>query len=176
MSRGVSQMDTTKETIIEAFLTVLSEKDFEKLSVTEIIQKAGYSRSTFYLYYADKYDLLDETRKIINNKLLSFYSSESKWAKNVTYHLCFHILNYRSFYKMEFSDATAILHLSNQLASHLFDVFNDWDYAIFASYGTIGYLHKWLKDGFIISPNEASEKLLKIGLTNWRAELEDIQF
>lgn len=40
-------MKIGKETIIEAFLQLLHKKSFEELSVKEIIQKAGFSRSTF---------------------------------------------------------------------------------------------------------------------------------
>lgn len=57
--------------------------------------------------------------------------------------------------------------LSNKLATHLLKVYGDQDYAIFASYGTIGYLSFWVKDEFLISPTEVAEKLLKIGFTNW---------
>lgn len=165
-------MDQTKEAITESFLILLSEKNFENLSVTAIIQKAGFSRSTFYLHFTDKYDLLDKVRITLNKKLLSFYHSDMKSANMVTYNLCLHILKYRSFYKMEFSDANAVLNLSNQLSNELDKAFDDWDYAIFASHGTVGYLNQWLKDGFQESPAEASEKLLKIGLTNWVEALE----
>ena len=48
--------------------------DFEKISVTNITQMAKISRSTFYLHYEDKYDLLDKMDKIIQDKerLLQF--------------------------------------------------------------------------------------------------------
>lgn len=166
-------MSTAKETIIDAFLQLLSKKKFEDLSVKEIIQKAGFSRSTFYLQFIDKNELLEEVRKTLNNKLLSFYNKElMEWGKPITYHLCLHILTYRSFYEMEFADANAIRNLSNKLADHLLKVFDDEDYAVFASYGTIGYLSHWIKEGFMLSPAEAADKLLKIGLTDWTKKLE----
>lgn len=165
-------MDYTKKIIIDAFLTLLSEKWFNDLSVTAIIQKAGFSRSTFYLHFNDKYELLNQVRKTLHDELLSFYQPGMPSSKVVTYNLCSHILKYRSFYKMEFSDANAVLNLSGQLADELDKAFGDRDYAIFASHGTVGYLNQWLKDGFLVSPAEASEKLLKIGLTNWAEALE----
>jgi AcrR family transcriptional regulator len=168
MSRGVSHLSNAKETIIEAFLQLLNHKKFEDLSVKEIIQKAGFSRSTFYLNFVDKYELMDEVRGMLNSKLLSFYVMVfNQFDKPITYYLCEHIFKYRSFYEVEFSDANFIRKLSNDLAIHLQKAFHDTDYAIFSSYGTIGFLSFWVKDGFVMSPAEAAEKLLKIGVTNW---------
>lgn len=168
MSRGVTQLKIGKEIIIEAFLQLLHEKSLDELSVKEIIQKAGFSRSTFYLHFADKYELMEEVRRTLNDRFLSFYEREfNQWGKPMTLHLCEHIFTFRSFYEYEFSDTNAARKLSNKLAAHLLQIFNDQDYAIFASYGTIGYLSFWTSDGFMMSPAEAAEKLLKIGLTNW---------
>jgi len=172
MSRGVTQLKIGKETIIEAFLQLLHEKTFEELSVKEIIQKAGFSRSTFYLHFADKYELMEDIRRTLNGHFLSFYEMEfNQWGKPMTLHLCEHIFKYRSFYELEFSDTSAIQKLSNRLAAHLLLIFDDQDYAIFASYGTIGYLTIWVKNSFEMSPAEAADKLLKIGLTNWTKKI-----
>lgn len=161
-------MNIGKETIIEAFLQLLQEKSFEELSVKQIIQKAGFSRSTFYLHFADKFELMEDVRRMLNNQFLSFYEMDlNQWEKPMTLYLCEHIFKYRSFYAFELADTDASRKLSNKLAAHLLQIFQDQDYAIFASYGTIGYLSFWVKDGFIMSPAEAAEKLLKIGLTNW---------
>ena len=161
-------MKLGKETIIEAFLALLYEKSLEELSVKEIIQKAGFTRSTFYLHFADKYELMEEVRRRLNDRFLSFYEMEfNQWGKPMTLHLCEHVFTFRSFYELEFSDTTAVQKLSNKLAAHLLQIFDDQDYAIFASYGTIGYLSFWARDGFLMSPGEAAEKLLKIGFTNW---------
>lgn len=148
MSKGVSQLKIGKETIIEAFLQLLHEKSLEELSVKEIIQKAGFSRSTFYLHFADKYELMEDVRRTLNGQFLSFYEMDfNKWGKPMTLHLCEHIFKFRSFYEMEFTDSNAIQKLSNKLAAHLLHIFDDKDYAIFASYGTTGYLTFWVKDG-----------------------------
>lgn len=173
MSRGVSQLRTAKESIIEAFLQLISEKSFQDLSVKEIVQRAGISRSTFYLHFTDKYELLEDVRRMLNERFLSFYQQDSFLGEQTItpYNICGHVFKHRSFYELEFEDANEIRKLSNKLATHLLNVFGDQDYAIFASYGTIGYLSFWVRDGFIISPGEAAEKLLKIGFTDWTRSL-----
>ena len=39
------------EAICEAFLLVLKEKELDRISVSDIIKKAGIVRSTFYNHY-----------------------------------------------------------------------------------------------------------------------------
>lgn len=43
----------------EAFFALVCEKSFESLSVSEICDRSGYPRATFYNYFDDKYDLLN---------------------------------------------------------------------------------------------------------------------
>ncbi|WP_203334459.1 TetR/AcrR family transcriptional regulator [Planococcus beigongshangi] len=163
-------MKTTKETIMGAFLQLLADRQFDDLSVKDIVQKAAVSRSTFYLHFTDKYQLVDELRTTLNGQFLGLYS-EAAEASPVTEQICRHILSYWSFYRWEFSDAHTIHLLSNQLADRLHEVFNDTDYAIFASYGTIGYLSAWVTGGFQAGPVEAAEKLSKIAYTDWTEKL-----
>ena len=44
-----------------ALNSLLEKKKFEKISVNEILELAGISRSQFYRLFMDKYDLLDHT-------------------------------------------------------------------------------------------------------------------
>lgn len=50
----------TKNNLIDAFWELYCEKRIEKITVREIATKAGYNRSTFYEYFADVYDVLDQ--------------------------------------------------------------------------------------------------------------------
>ena len=67
----------TKESIRTAFLQQMGEAGFQKINVRSLTAKAGVNRSTFYLHYADKYELLDqvedellhEIRQIITDTL-----------------------------------------------------------------------------------------------------------
>lgn len=44
----------------EAFMTELSERAFEDITVKDICERAMVHRTTFYKYYADKYALLEQ--------------------------------------------------------------------------------------------------------------------
>ncbi|MGT2756366.1 dihydroxyacetone kinase transcriptional activator DhaS [Streptococcus ovuberis] len=49
----------TKKRIAKAFKSVLKNKDFEKVSVTDIMEVAQMRRQTFYSHFLDKYELLE---------------------------------------------------------------------------------------------------------------------
>lgn len=50
----------TKQNLIDAFWSLYCEKRIEKITVKEITQKAGYNRGTFYEYFIDVYDVLEQ--------------------------------------------------------------------------------------------------------------------
>lgn len=50
----------TKIVIAEAFFSLLREKGFARMCVTDICKTAQINRGTFYLHYEDKYALLGE--------------------------------------------------------------------------------------------------------------------
>ncbi|MBQ0037168.1 MAG: TetR family transcriptional regulator [Clostridiales bacterium] len=56
------RVQRTELFIKNAFLHLLDEQPFEKIQVNDIAQRAMINRSTFYLHYRDKYDLLEQLK------------------------------------------------------------------------------------------------------------------
>ncbi len=52
--------EATRKDFIYAFCECYKESPIEKITVKEISEKAGYSRVTFYNYFKDPYDLLNQ--------------------------------------------------------------------------------------------------------------------
>lgn len=50
----------TIERINEVFFDTLSKKALDKITVTEICAQTGINRSTFYRYYRDVYDIIEQ--------------------------------------------------------------------------------------------------------------------
>ncbi|GEP20207.1 TetR/AcrR family transcriptional regulator [Pediococcus argentinicus] len=50
----------TRKNIINSFIKLLGQKEFNKISITEITNMADVNRRTFYLHYVDIFELLDE--------------------------------------------------------------------------------------------------------------------
>ena len=50
----------SKKAIVTAFLELLSEKDYNDITVTDIALRADVNRKTFYNYYAGIHEVADE--------------------------------------------------------------------------------------------------------------------
>jgi AcrR family transcriptional regulator len=50
----------TKQSIKDSFIELVKEKGYNKVSVTDIVNKANINRNTFYLHYEDKEDLIKQ--------------------------------------------------------------------------------------------------------------------
>ena len=50
----------SKQMIRQAYMDLLQEKPYEKITATDIIQRADINRSTFYAHYPDARGILDE--------------------------------------------------------------------------------------------------------------------
>ena len=60
MSSQDRRITKTRKAIYAAFLQLLNQKDYESITVQEIIDLADVGRSTFYSHYESKELLLDE--------------------------------------------------------------------------------------------------------------------
>ena len=81
-------LSRTYNAIIDAFNRLIPEKDFHKISVEMIMETAGVSRSTFYRYFKDKYDVMNANFK----NLLDYYV-HPEHSSNYR-DLCYHIFKY----------------------------------------------------------------------------------
>lgn len=53
------RMTQTKQSLVNAFIKLVNEKDFEKITVLDLTKGAQVNRATFYAHFSDKYELLD---------------------------------------------------------------------------------------------------------------------
>lgn len=49
---------TAKEILAESFREIAEKKSVDKITVPEIVENCGYSKTTFYRLFQDKYDLM----------------------------------------------------------------------------------------------------------------------
>lgn len=62
----------TKAAIRKAFLDLLKEKPFNQITINDITKAAMINRSTFYLHYQDKYDLMEKLENEMVSSLEKF--------------------------------------------------------------------------------------------------------
>ncbi|MGO4950949.1 MULTISPECIES: TetR/AcrR family transcriptional regulator [Paenibacillus] len=53
------RMTHTKRSLINAFVNLVNEKDFEKITIADLTKGAQVNRATFYAHFNDKYEMLD---------------------------------------------------------------------------------------------------------------------
>ena len=78
MNKSESKYFNTAKKMDKALISLLEEKSFEYITVSEICKRAEVNRSTFYLHYENTVDLLDETAKYLLNDFMSYFSVDAK--------------------------------------------------------------------------------------------------
>ncbi|RKN81946.1 TetR/AcrR family transcriptional regulator [Paenibacillus ginsengarvi] len=66
----------TQESLKKAVIELMSEKNFDEITIQDIADRANVNRGTIYLHYQDKYDLLD---KLIETHFIQLVEMD-KWA------------------------------------------------------------------------------------------------
>lgn len=64
--------------IEDAFVEMMQDTDFDKLSVTEICKRAHVNRTTFYACYEDIYDLVRKVMLMLWQDIESLYEHEER--------------------------------------------------------------------------------------------------
>ncbi|SET02836.1 TetR/AcrR family transcriptional regulator [Paenibacillus sp. NFR01] len=68
----------TQEALKNAVIELMGEKEFDAITIQDIADRADLNRSTIYLHYQDKYDLLD---KLIEAQITELGEMDT-WACN----------------------------------------------------------------------------------------------
>lgn len=110
----------TKQAIRTACLELLEEKPFDKITVKDIVMRCELNRNTFYYYYKDIYDVLEDVFAVEREKL-----HEKNWEECTFYDA------YLAVSDIFLRHRTAILHLSSSrhqdiLANYLRYAINDF--------------------------------------------------
>ena len=165
------------EAICDAFFLVLKEKDLEKITVSDIIKKAGIVRSTFYNHYENIPALVtaieDNTIEDIFSLMETFHpKNDTDICKSFFVTICDYTMNnpflsnlLRSPRGDElFETALTMFHryvteVTKNVASSSHSK-EELSYMVACTIGsTLGVLHKWTKDNFAI-PAEAVAGIL----------------
>ena len=92
----------TQQAIIDTFLKMLACKSLDKITVKEIVNECGINRNTFYYYYKDIYDLLEDVVSTESKKII-----EEDGNSKTFYDECMRAFDVMMKYK------NALLHIYN---------------------------------------------------------------
>ncbi|EGD48106.1 hypothetical protein Cpap_2796 [Ruminiclostridium papyrosolvens DSM 2782] len=73
-SGKISKSEQTNEKIINTFLDLIHTKRWDKISVKELCDCANIARGTFYLYFNDIYDLMEQIQTPLLDDIRHRYS------------------------------------------------------------------------------------------------------
>jgi len=181
------RIQRSKEILKSTFMTLLEHKDFNDISVTEIVKTANYNRGTFYNNFGTKEILLDEIIKDTLDEL----KSEIRKPYNRTLRVnllemkpedisVFHyFIREKRLYTILLS---AHIHVDfrHKLAKTIEDLFikeynfeisemlhlkSSWLY-VYRAHGVAAVMIRWLENGCMESPLEMSNQILLLMVTD----------
>jgi len=170
----------TRMVLRESLIELMKTKPISAINIKEICALADISRSTFYTYYTDQFDLLkkieEDTITFLNDifKKYAMYKND----KNVTLQMVEEILQYiadnnKSIYVLFTENGD--IHFQKTLFSSMYQInflksltekFPDEAakqyYFLFIVTGTAGLICHWINNGMDKSVHELAELIIKI--------------
>lgn len=151
--------------IITAFLDLLTVKDFDKISIIEIIERAGVSRNSFYRNFGSKEAILIRHIESITDEFIESASIpifEVSWETYISA-----ILNH--MYKNRKLVDILVKNSKLYLISSIFDeaIYKKSSGKInehhiwFLAGGLFNLYHHWVKDGYKETPEDIAETFSK---------------
>lgn len=79
---AMTENEAVKESIVKSLIKIMENKDFEDITITEIVKDAGVSRMSYYRNFSSKEDILAYYTEYV----LSNFVSESSQEKDANIH------------------------------------------------------------------------------------------
>ena len=102
-----------RKNIMEAATELFVNTGFTATAVDEVVKAAGVAKGTFYLYFKDKYDLLDQivtykSSDVLKAALNTLFENEKNRSFTLNEKVIF-VTDYITLYMSEHKDLTALL-------------------------------------------------------------------
>jgi len=177
----------TRKAIIQTFREMLEKSPLDKITVTNIIERCGINRNTFYYHFRDIYDLLEaffkeELEKVIETSANDSWQNMLKAVmktvtenKQIVYHI-FNSLDRDQLERYVFESTNRHMYeLVKKEAEGLNVTDEDIRYiSEFYQYAFIGYFLKYLWNDMKPDINESIDKLSTFMEGNIRQSLKNL--
>ena len=102
------RIQRTRPLLQDALFRLISERGYEHITIADITEQANLGRTTFYLHYRDKEDLLQESIKALLHDL--HLDVEPETEEPCTYHMASvrifqHVARRQQLYRAMFKEA-----------------------------------------------------------------------
>lgn len=177
----------TKKALIESFIKLLNQTSLDKITVKEIVDDCGVNRNTFYYYFKDIYDLLDEifteeTKRVVDGGKI--YSSwQDAFLESARFALenkraIYHVYNSLSREQVErylygVTDSLVLGFVQKQAEGLNVPEEDRKFIADFYKYALVGFLLEWVRGGMKEDPEYFVNKMGKLFDGNIKFSLEN---
>ena len=171
----------SKKAISNALIALIKEKDFKTITITDIVNKAGVNRGTFYKHYAYKDDIITEIQDdclekfadvLKNNYSEICYSTLSTiplsdalftfaYDYRNFFHFAIHSAGFLNF-QLQFSAILKKFLIVNLFPTALYSIESQDFLGAYIANGIYGYLVEWDEKEYDSSPAEMAQKLTNI--------------
>lgn len=182
MKSNTNQAMRTKSFLKKAFIEMVHKKGFSAVTVKDIVDYAQYNRTTYYVYYQNidelVEELMDEMFEATQYYSMSKYQSDSRVkVKELTtnsFELLYYIYDHRDYFTLLLLEDT-LPHIHQQLPEAIFNLLKnkfDIQYGVssvddhcqkrYMAYGTAGLIMDWIAQDFDVTPGEMTDRLIRI--------------
>ncbi|MGL9730066.1 TetR/AcrR family transcriptional regulator [Enterococcus sp. DIV0756] len=162
----------TKRAIKNAFLDILKVKSINKITISELSEKADIGRGTFYLHYHDLYDVYESVERDLYAELVEMFDEFSPYVTSenllaLTNEVTAYIDKKRELFLLLMDVHENILNKIKEifnekvLQDECYSEISEYEQleALFIVAGTFGILEEWLRSGLDM-PLEQVSKIL----------------
>ncbi|WP_054958493.1 TetR/AcrR family transcriptional regulator [Paenibacillus dakarensis] len=167
----------TRRLLMNALTELIVEEGVNAVTIREIVRKAEVNRSTFYLHFFDKQDILTQMQDEILNELaeslkfpaftyeaaLHDYQNSKIPIKSLV-SLIQHIQKHASLYQTMLNERDFRERFTEVIRTEAFRLQNSFWEAAFVSNGAVGVILYWLESGMKESIMEMSLWLTRVSL------------
>ncbi|RDW20302.1 TetR family transcriptional regulator [Oceanobacillus arenosus] len=181
------RIQRSKTAIKQTFLTLLYQKSFDHITISEIAEQANYNRGTFYANFETKENLLDEIiQDVLNDMIIQIrnpykamekVNMEELQTENIT--LFTYFIENAALFKLMLSDHIRV-DFRYKMAKAIEELFiTEYEYEleegstldpkwlyIYRSHGIAGLIIRWIEEGFSASPEYMAKQIVELMTTS----------
>lgn len=178
----------TQKAIKDSFIKLLNKHPFDKITVKDIVQDCGINRNTFYYYYQDIYDLLEDVFESETVEMLEETKEYQTWQEGIiesakfameNKQLIYHVYNSINRDQLErylynVSEHIMGQYVMLQLGESGLDV-DEYDLkliTVFYKHAVVGIIMEWVQNGMKDEPEAVIKRLGELVDGNIRQALE----
>ena len=166
----------TRKLLKDALVQLMQTQHISEISVRALCELAGINRSTFYVHFADPFDLLHQIeREVMDNLKSHLEKQDYQGNRPLSAQVLIRILEYAKdnaeVFKVLFSEncdfdfQKDIMDFSRIVSFQLNPKYDEGVRGYITVYGITGcisLLQKWLQDGMIEPPEKISDIFLQL--------------